>query len=698
MKARTKLLWRSVTLTLAYAGIGLSTSYLAQGLSLSFPFWPAAGLAIAIVLAHGYRYLPAIALGSVLVDGVLSDWHLPLALTLAAGSTLQIALAAWCGRRISGVTPALRHPKEILPFLIVMGPVCSLLGSSVGAYAQYFFGEITASQIPFSAFTWWAGDVLGIIVFTPATLMFLPTMQYQWQGRRTKVLFPSLLLMIMAAIAYDQIYAFETQRIRLELQECAQNMAHQFEKNLTRHTEALQGVESFILSSETVTASEFRTFTRHSLENLPGLSALSWNPFVLDTERQAFEAQQRLDPLIPDDFQITERLPNGELIPAQKRPSYVVVQFIEPFNEKHRIVQGFDIQSDPQRAAAVINSMETDQAYATEPLTLLQDTNGQRSILVLLPVNSQGESVRGFAVGVYRLDNLLAEVFSVGTCAQQQNLRVALLYTTESGQTLNLDQLDPPNPTAHRKADLGEIATTETEPITVPIRYWGRTWQLQIQPTEALIWAKKSYTPQLVLTIALILLLFNESFLLLVTAEELAERRQAVINSYQASHDPLTDLLNRRAFFATLEQARSEANSGLANHVLLFCDLDHFKPVNDTVGHNAGDVLLRDIAHLLAQQVRAEDQVARVGGDEFALLLRNCTLENGLAIAEAIVSVLKNYTFTWQQEIFQITISIGLILLTSESAPLPSVDDLMAQADQACYRAKRSGRNQVCVG
>lgn len=139
MKARTKLLWRSVALTLAYAGIGLSTSYLAQGLSLSFPFWPAASLAIAIVLAHGYRYLPAIALGSVLVDGVLSDWHLPLALTLAAGSTLQIALAAWCGRRISGVTPALRHPKEILPFLIVMGPVCSLLGSSVGAYAQYFF-------------------------------------------------------------------------------------------------------------------------------------------------------------------------------------------------------------------------------------------------------------------------------------------------------------------------------------------------------------------------------------------------------------------------------------------------------------------------------------------------------------------------------------------------------------------------------
>ena len=178
----------------------------------------------------------------------------------------------------------------------------------------------------------------------------------------------------------------------------------------------------------------------------------------------------------------------------------------------------------------------------------------------------------------------------------------------------------------------------------------------------------------------------------------MAERRQAVISSYQASHDPLTDLLNRRAFFAILEKARSEANSGLASHVLLFCDLDHFKPVNDTAGHNAGDVLLQDIARLLAQQVRAEDQIARVGGDEFALLLRNCTLENGLSIAEALVNVLKNYTFTWQQEIFKITISIGLILLTSESAPLPSVDALMAQADQACYRAKRSGRNQVCLG
>ncbi|MEB3226454.1 MAG: diguanylate cyclase [Synechococcus sp.] len=684
---------RSLAIGFAYAGVGLLMSQAATGLNLSFPFWPSAGLAVALILAYGYRYLPAIALGSIVLNSFLSGGHIYLACALAAGSTLQTALAVWCGHRISGQIPALRRSREILLFLLSAGPLCSVIGGSVGALAQYLAGTISENQLFLAAFTWWAGDALGIIVFTPATLMFIPVGSHQWTGRRTKILFPSLLLIAMAAIAYVQISAFDQQRVQGIIQDQAQRMAFHFERILIRHTEVLQGVRSFVLASENVTAKEFRTFTQYSLQKLPSIYTLSWDPLIFDNQRQAFEQRQRLDPLIPDNFQITEMTLDGRLIRAQKRTSYVAVQFVEPL-EDNLVLLGFDIQSHPQRAEAILKSIRADAAYASEPISLISKSGKQQGTLVILPVQFPGESLRGFVTSAYQFTDLLEETFANYSCAHQagcskKDLQIKLLFLDSLGKPLRLAQLDPSPDTTL----LNEPEWT----FNMSIDYWGRTWQLQIQPTEEALRQYQTYTPQLVLLFSLMLLLLNEAFLLLVTAEEMAERRQAAINSYQASHDPLTNLLNRRAFFATLEQARSEVDAGLASHVLLFCDLDHFKPVNDTCGHQAGDELLRDVTQLITQQVRSEDKVARIGGDEFAILLRNCPLKNGITIAEAIVSALNHYTFYWQRKAFKITVSIGLILIEKGQGSLLGADELINQVDQACYKAKNSGRNQVYI-
>jgi diguanylate cyclase (GGDEF)-like protein/PAS domain S-box-containing protein len=164
--------------------------------------------------------------------------------------------------------------------------------------------------------------------------------------------------------------------------------------------------------------------------------------------------------------------------------------------------------------------------------------------------------------------------------------------------------------------------------------------------------------------------------------------------SYQATHDALTGLINRREFERRLAEALDGAHEGESHHVLCFIDLDHFKVVNDTSGHQAGDNLLREAAKLMRQAVRDSDTVARVGGDEFALLLPGCPLEKGRQIADDLARAVGEHRFVWKDRIHTIGASIGLVELARDSG---SVEEILAAADSACYVAKKRGDGKVAV-
>jgi diguanylate cyclase (GGDEF)-like protein len=164
--------------------------------------------------------------------------------------------------------------------------------------------------------------------------------------------------------------------------------------------------------------------------------------------------------------------------------------------------------------------------------------------------------------------------------------------------------------------------------------------------------------------------------------------------SYQATHDTLTGLINRREFEARLERALRSAQQHGNVHALCFMDLDQFKIVNDTCGHNAGDELLRQIAHQLRQKIRERDTLARIGGDEFTLLLENCHLDDAYKVASQLGETVHNFRFAWQDRFFSIGTSIGLVVINTLSE---SVASLLSQADAACYTAKDLGRNRVYV-
>jgi diguanylate cyclase (GGDEF)-like protein/PAS domain S-box-containing protein len=184
----------------------------------------------------------------------------------------------------------------------------------------------------------------------------------------------------------------------------------------------------------------------------------------------------------------------------------------------------------------------------------------------------------------------------------------------------------------------------------------------------------------------------GEAGRVLVMRDVTRERELSRELAYQASHDPLTDLPNRREFERRLEHAVTDSrNSGIC-HSLCYVDLDQFKIVNDTCGHFAGDRLLRQIAGLMGADLRDEDLLARLGGDEFGVLLRGCTVDEAMVIAERICRQVAGFRFEWNGRTFDIGASIGVVEITPNA---PTVDELQRAADLACYAAKETGRSRV---
>ncbi|VAW98348.1 diguanylate cyclase/phosphodiesterase (GGDEF & EAL domains) with PAS/PAC sensor(s) [hydrothermal vent metagenome] len=162
---------------------------------------------------------------------------------------------------------------------------------------------------------------------------------------------------------------------------------------------------------------------------------------------------------------------------------------------------------------------------------------------------------------------------------------------------------------------------------------------------------------------------------------------------YYASHDSLTGLINRRQFEYHLGNTlKSTQASSAQQHVVCFMDLDNFKIINDTAGHEAGDEFLKQLSLLLQSLLRRSDILARLGGDEFGILLEDCNIENALSIAEKIRKEIKSFRFIWANNSFEVGASIGLTKIDHTTA---SLTEIMRNADTACYISKEEGRNRI---
>lgn len=174
---------------------------------------------------------------------------------------------------------------------------------------------------------------------------------------------------------------------------------------------------------------------------------------------------------------------------------------------------------------------------------------------------------------------------------------------------------------------------------------------------------------------------------------DVTERRRVTRRlSHEATHDALTGLVSRKEFERRLARALADVAAGSAEHALCYVDLDRFKLINDTCGHEAGDYLLRTVGSLLASRLRSRDTVGRLGGDEFGVLLEHCSLAKAEEIAQNLQRSIEDFRYVWGERTFSLGVSIGVVPITAASGGTAAV---LRAVDEACYAAKEAGGNRV---
>lgn len=243
----------------------------------------------------------------------------------------------------------------------------------------------------------------------------------------------------------------------------------------------------------------------------------------------------------------------------------------------------------------------------------------------------------------------------------------------------NINQLFPQETRASHGSYInrlchGDIRSTDSEIETVGLQKDGSTFPVSIKVSEMNIGGQLLYT---------------------ALVDDVSERITMISNlRHLAEHDSLTGLHNRYSFLQELERVVQRATRGLHEDVaLLYIDMDNFKYVNDTMGHMAGDKLLIEVAGMLKKRSRETDLVARIGGDEFAVILYDVGREDVLKAADAFRKKLEHYHFSFEGKLSDVGCSIGVAMVEQGV----SKDELLARADLSCNAAKRSGRNKVHV-
>ena len=167
-------------------------------------------------------------------------------------------------------------------------------------------------------------------------------------------------------------------------------------------------------------------------------------------------------------------------------------------------------------------------------------------------------------------------------------------------------------------------------------------------------------------------------------------KKMSDVLTYQATHDELTGLMNRRAFEDKMRNILNNISPD-ETHTLCYFDLDRFKIINDTCGHIAGDNLLKILSESISKHVRRNDLFARLGGDEFGVVFLNCDTEKAAVLAENIRKIVSDIKFSWGSHDFEVGASIGIVPITH----LQNLTQLMMTVDTACYVAKSKGRNRI---
>jgi PAS domain S-box-containing protein len=507
----------------AAACAGLALVYWALGrlaLPMAIPpgyataVWPAAGVGLAVLLVYGRRLWPGVWIGSLLVNlpttldrGVAGS--VGVAASIGAGAALQALLGATLVRRVADPSDPLETERSIVRFLILAGPVSCVISAAWGVTTLVIAGVVPPATAAFSAFTWWIGDAIGVVIFAPVTLTLIGRPEACWRPRRWTVGLPLLLGALVVATLFVKASAWEQAQMDVAFDRRASAVAQAIQRRLDSDVEILHSVSSFLDVEPDVSRRDFEVLVKPALRHARGVTGIAWLPRVSHGQRPAFEARAR---------PIFEVGPEGPR-PAARREVYHPIAYLEPV-AGHETLVGYDVGSEPRRRETLGRAEADRIVLATPPIRLF---DGERGFLVFDPVfdraTAEGVVVRGFVVAAFRAADLAASALD----GLDRNGLAVALEDPEAGIERSI---------------YGEPAAVDARAYEAVIRVAGRNWIVRVAPTPSAA-LDRSWQAWVVLAAGLLFVALIGTLQLVLTgrAHALAQAEARYRDLYERSPD-----------------------------------------------------------------------------------------------------------------------------------------------------------------
>ncbi|NMM38511.1 MAG: diguanylate cyclase [Glaciimonas sp.] len=514
---------------------------------------------------------------------------------------------------------------------------------------------------------------------------------------------PTLLILTASLGVTYKLWQHEQHNIAIDQQKSfdfnLREAIGSIEQRMAAYEQVLRGTQGLYAASDVVEREEFQVYI-NALKlgaNYSGIQGVGIIPIVAQAQKEAHIAAMR-----------KQGFPSYAIKPESHQDVYAPVIQFEPSVGRNLLMLGLDHYAVPSRRNAMEQARDSGSPAITGKVTLLVDakSDAQPGFVMFLPMFKKGTrsdtiaarraNINGWVIATFRMKNLMAGLYSRRVSMADITIYDGVEMTP---QTLLYDSQAP-------DGKLRSIAHKDKKFIeaTEYIEVGGRTWTLAIRslPEFDVLQGKDNSRLIAIAGIGLSLLLTMLSWALLsgrARAMSLAQKMTQELREsearfrHQAQHDSLTGLPNRALFSDRLGQALAQAKRQHKRLALMFIDLDAFKPINDKLGHHVGDFLLKEVALRMQQHMRASDTVARIGGDEFVVLLPSIEdAQDALVLADIIRNAISEPFEMPDGTILNISSSIGVAVY-----PEDGLDEtqLSRNADSAMYYAKQSGRNTV---
>tara|TARA_R110002050_G_scaffold1244_5_gene8726 strand:+ start:8859 stop:10988 length:2130 start_codon:yes stop_codon:yes gene_type:complete len=677
-------------LAIVSAQISAVTNY-TQLLSLN------SGFALAVMLTKPQvRALFGIVLGALclsfyqvfVLDNINGDVTVQL-LIPAFTAAIQAYIALIIYRKWVNDDNSLGHDSDLLRFLKVI-PLIAVVNTLFSIATSQWLNTIPQELYISAWVSFWISHLLGLILLTPVALSLFEQKNALWQKRKYIIVSNFAATLVITFLICHNIKMYESERLEDRFKIITNQTATLFQISL-KEKELLQAsVAQLIVSSEEVTRAEFNQFVKGLSLKSEYIQVIEWLPKIKHEQRASYEKLQ--SEYFGEGFVITEAKEKGVIIPATKRDVYYPITYLEP-EWDNDLAKGFDPSGSSAAKALIEKAIISGKGQARGPIEIARNSGFKHAFIVYKPVYKNFD-------GTKTLDPSEGEVIGFVNIV----VRVEAFIQTIVGptDTANFDLQWQDVETGKYYFD-NDIKTSSPFKHVIDIHISGRDMKLIFTPTHTFIEQAATEIVAIAMITSLVLASLFSLLILNITARTSRIESEVKLRTKEleaantklellSNKDALTDLFNRRYFENALQDEFERSQRYKATFALIMFDIDNFKKINDQYGHPCGDKVIKSVADYLISTSRSSDVLARVGGEEFALILPAQSETHIMSIIERMRIDISNIKVRYDEHTVQFTCSFGIAIFDEH---VKDMHTLIKMADQAMYKAKTTGRNRT---